>query len=70
MQTIQSYVISKIVDMEGIISQTQLALRYPALRKRRIPGYALREILLYGSKSISIIIEIRLYSIVRFYAYV
>ena len=60
----------KIVDIKSLISQTQLVLRYPAFKKRRIPGYALREILLYGLKSISTILEIRISSIVRFYAYV
>ena len=70
LQTIHYYVISKIVDITGLISKTQLALRYPAFKKRRIPGYSLREILLYGPKSISTILEIRIFSIVRFYAYV
>ncbi len=70
LQTIHYYVISKIVDSEGLISKTQLALRYPAFTKRRILGYTLREILLYSLKSISTIFEIRIASIVRFYAYV
>ena len=66
LQTIYYYVISKIVDIEGLISHTQLALRYPAFTKSRIPGYTLREILLYGSKSISTILKIRISSIARF----
>ena len=70
LQTIHYYVISKIVDSESLISKTQLALRYPAFTKRRILGYTLREILLYSLKSISTIFEIRIASIVRFYAYV
>lgn len=70
LQTIHYYVISKIVDITGLISKTQLALRYPAFKKRKIPGYSLIEILLYGPKSISTILEIRIFSIVRFYAYV
>ena len=55
LEAIHYYAISKKVDIEGLISQTQLALGYPALKKRWIPGYALREILLYGLKSISTI---------------
>lgn len=70
LQTIHYCAISKKVDIEGLIFQTQLALRYPAFKKRRIPGYALRELLLYSPKSISTILEIRISSIVRFYAYV
>ena len=58
------------MDIKDLISQIQLALRYPAFKNRRILGYALREILLYGLKSISTIEEIRISSIVRFYAYV
>ena len=70
LQTIHYYAISKIVDIKGLISQTQLALRYPAFKKRMNLGYTLREILLYGPKSISTILEIRIFSIARFYAYV
>lgn len=70
LQTIYYYVISKIVDIKSLISETQLALRYPAFTKSRIPGYTLIEILLYGPKSISTILEIRISSIARFYAYV
>ena len=62
--------ISKIVDMDGLFSQAHLTLSYPAFKIRRIPGYALREILLYGPKSVSTILEIRISLIVRFYAYV
>ena len=70
LQTIHYYVISKIVDIEGLIYETQLTLIYPAFKKRWIPGYTLREILLCGPKSISTILEIRISSIARFYAYV
>ena len=55
LQTIHYYAISKIVDIEVLISQTQLALIYPALKKRWILGYTLREILFYSPKSISTI---------------
>lgn len=34
LQTIHYYVISKIVDITGLISKTQLALRYPAFKKK------------------------------------
>ena len=70
LQTIHYYAILKIVDSEVLISQTQLALIYPAFKKRWVLGYTLREILLYSPKSISTILEIRISSIVRFYAYV
>lgn len=60
LQTIHYYTISKIVDIEDLISQTQFALGYPAFKKRRILGYMLREILRYGLKSISTILEIRI----------
>ena len=70
LQTIHYYAISKIVDIKDLIYQIQLALRYPAFKNRRIPGYTFREILLYSPKFISTILEIRISSMVRFYVYV
>lgn len=44
LQTIHYYVISKIVDIESLVTQEGSVSKYPAFKKRSIFGYALTEI--------------------------